>query len=169
MLNNSDLILINLTQDLNLNIFQDNFNILKLFVLNTTLNNTIVSAFLTQTLDLYYDFLITNNWAFMFTVNSNSNNTGLSLNFFFFIKTFIKINLFLFIIYMIFFVSYLENYIKQLISINSFTKLFILHESEKEVGPVDDFFFFAVLFILTLCSFIISSFLIILFHSSIFI
>ncbi len=66
--------------------------------------------------------------------------------------------MFLIIIYTLFFITNLYNYIKQLIEVNLFSKFFILNESEKEIGPVDDIFFFVVLFMLTLLSFIFSSF-----------
>lgn len=120
-------------------------------------------------LDLYYDYLFENNWAFLVNVNNISYNFKYYFTLFWFLKIFFKINIILFIIYTIFFSSYLENYIKQILFLNNLTKLFILNESEKEVGPIDDFVFFGILFVLTLCSFIISSFLIILLHSSIFI
>lgn len=86
-----------------------------------------------------------------------------------FIKIFIKINLILFIIYSIFLVSFIQNYLKQIILLNNFVKLFILNESEKEVGPVDDFFFFSILFLLVISSFIIGSIVTIILQTSIFI
>lgn len=120
-------------------------------------------------LDLYYDYLIQNNWAYLTIVNNYNYSIKNYFSLFWFLKIFFKINIFLFIIYTIFFISYLENYIKQLLYLNNLVRLFILNESEKEVGPVDDFFFFAILFILTLCSFIIVSLLVVLLHSSIFV
>ena len=120
-------------------------------------------------LDLYYDYLITNNWAYVVSVNVISSSVKEYFTLFWFLKIFFKINIILFIVYTLFFISYLENYIKQLFYMNNLTRLFILNESEKEVGPVDDFFFFAILFVLTLCSFVIVSLLVILLHSSVFV
>jgi hypothetical protein len=119
--------------------------------------------------DLYCKYIFDDSVAYLFSINNYSFNTKNYFNFFSFIKVFIKINIALFILYLLFFISYLENYLKQILYLNSFTKLFILNETEKEVGPIDDFFFFAVLFILTLCSFVIVSLVVILLHSSIFI
>jgi hypothetical protein len=120
-------------------------------------------------LDLYYSYIFENNLAFVSNVNNFEFSVKNYFSLFWFLKIFFKINIFLFIIYTIFFISYLENYIKQLLYLNNLVKLFILNESEKEVGPVDDFFFFAILFVLTLCSFIVVSLLVIVLHSSIFI
>lgn len=143
---------------------------LKLFLnqINSIFNDYLTNSFTMYYLDLYYDILLQNNLGYMLNINSNNLVNFINFNLLHVLKIFIKLNLFLFIVYLIFFISYIENYIQQLTSMNSFTKLFILNESEKEVGPVDDFFFFAVLFILTLTSFIISSFIIILLNSSIF-
>lgn len=144
----------------------------KLGVLNlisTPLHTPSISNHPFLYLDLYYDYLFQTNWAFLVSVNNISYDFKYYFSLFGFLKIFFKINIILFILYTIFFVSYLENYIKQLLFLNNLTKLFILNESEKEVGPVDDFVFFAILFLLTLCSFIISSLLIIILHSSIFI
>jgi hypothetical protein len=129
------------------------------------LNNNAIINFNT----LYYTFIFDNNLSFLSSVNSLNANKINYFNYLSFVKIFIKINIILFILYLVFFVSYLENYLKQIISLNSFTKLFILNETEKEVGPADDFFFFAILFLLTLCSFIIVSLIVILFQSSIFV
>jgi hypothetical protein len=131
---------------------------------NNNLNNHVYNY-----LDLYYDYLFVNNWAYLVSVNILSYSLKQYLTLFLFLKILIKINIVLFILYTIFFLSYLENYVKQLFYLNNLTRLFILNESEKEVGPVDDFFFFAILFILTICSFVIVSFLLILCNSSIFI
>lgn len=146
------------------------------FDLSGTLN-LIKTSFLTPSsvvnpthyLDLYYNYIIENNWAFLVTVDSQSVVLTQYFSLFWFLKIFFKINIFLFIVYTLFFISYLGGYIKQLLYLNNLAKLFILNESEKEVGPVDDFFFFAVLFILTLCSFIVVSLLVIILHSSIFV
>ena len=48
---------------------------------------------------------------------------------------------------------------------NSLAKLVILNETEKEVGPVEDFLFFALLFILTISFFIFITISIVVFHS----
>ena len=97
-------------------------------------------------LDCYYTFLINNNLGyFLFSIANETTNYTYSYYFFFFFKKIFKINLFLFIIYTIYFVTNFENYIKQQQYSNTLAKLFILNVSEKEVGPVDDYFFFAIL------------------------
>lgn len=149
--------------------FLDQANIVSLFSTMSDVSSFGSADRIFYILDLYYDFLIQNHWAYLISVNSVEYTFKNYYSLFWFLKNFIKLNIFLFIIYTIFFISYLENYIKQLLYMNNLTKLFILHESEKEVGPVDDFFFFAILFILTLCSFVIVSLLTIVLHSSIFI
>lgn len=120
-------------------------------------------------LDLYYDYLFKNNWSYLLSVNILSYSLKQYFSLFVFLRIFVKVNILLFILYTIFFLTYLENYVKQMFYLNTLTRLFILNESEKEVGPVDDFFFFAILFILTLSSFVLVSFLLVLCHSNIFI
>ena len=93
----------------------------------------------------------------------------ITTRFFNFFFKFIKLNIILSVVFYIFFLTSIENYIKQLVYMNNLTKLFILNENEKEVGPADDFFFFAILFILTICSFIIMSFVVIILNTNIFI
>lgn len=113
-----------------------------------------------------YELIFSNNVGFVSYINITNNfNSVNNFILFDFINIFFKINIILFIVYTIFFLSYLENYLKQIIYLNNFVRLFILNESEKEVGPVDDFFFFAILFILTLSSFIISSLFFIIFNT----
>ncbi len=121
-------------------------------------------------LDCYYTFLINNNLGyFLFSIANETTNYTYSYYFFFFFKKIFKINLFLFIIYTIYFVTNFENYIKQQQYSNTLAKLFILNVSEKEVGPVDDYFFFAILFILTISLFIFTSILLIVIQNKIFI
>lgn len=176
MLNNlNNLILqINNFVYINTNVFYSDFmfnllnnvNLINYFGIdNNLIDNTAAISYL----DLYYSYLIEYNISYLLNVNNFNFSLKNYFSLFWFLKIFFKINIFLFIIYTIFFISYLENYIKQLLYLNNLVRLFILNESEKEVGPVDDFFFFAILFILTLCSFIIVSFLVIILHSSIFI
>lgn len=120
-------------------------------------------------LDVYYTSVIYNNMAiFMY---SNKTLYFIKFNFFFFnyLIKFFKITFFVFILYTIFFITNLENYIKQIKSINLLVKLFILNSTEKEVGPVDDYFFFAVLFFLTISLFIFTSIFLILVQNKIFI
>lgn len=61
------------------------------------------------------------------------------------------------------------SYLKQIQYLNKVMKLSVLHENEKEIGPVDDFFFFSVLFVLTVSSFILGTIFILLTYSSNFI
>lgn len=124
---------------------------------------------LTNQLDMYYYNLITNNYAYIiFSYKSNF----ISISYFpflTFLKLFFKLNIVFFCIYSLFLISFIQNYIKQLTLMNSFVKLFILNESEKEVGPVDDFFFFAILFLVVISSFLISSIIVIITNTSIFV
>ena len=142
---------------------------LTLNLISSNLPTTGVGVHTYGYLDLYYNYMFVNNWGYLISVNILSYTLKEYFMIFSFLKIFCKINIVLFVLYTIFFLSYLENYIKQLFYLNNLTRLFILNESEKEVGPVDDFFFFAILFVLTLCSFVIVSFLLILCHKSIFI
>jgi hypothetical protein len=129
-----------------------NYNIID--IKNFLLNKLMIDSIL----DSYYLilFLYNNSFLNLTTVESFS---GYSLFIFvvYFINKILKITLFIVIIYCIFFITNFENYIKQINYTNSLAKFFILNESEKEVGPVDDFFFFVILFILTLFSFIFIS------------
>ena len=50
-----------------------------------------------------------------------------------------------------------KNYIIQQKTIISLTRLFMLNAVEKEVGPVDDYFFFVFLFLLTISLFVVST------------
>jgi hypothetical protein len=106
--------------------------------------------------------------AVIYNYSTSAFLTNYFIFFSFFFK-FIKFNIILSVVFYIFFLTSIENYIKQLIYMNNLTKLFILNENEKEVGPADDFFFFAILFILTICSFIIMSFVVIILNTNIFI
>lgn len=176
MINSATNILLQLNNynNINNNVFYSDFffNFINTFNLFNSSNLTFSNINTTSSifyLDLYYDYLIENNWAYLLIVNNYNFSLKNYFSLFWFLKIFFKINIFLFVIYTIFFISYLENYTKQLLYLNNLVRLFILNESEKEVGPVEDFFFFAILFILTLCSFIIVSLLVIILHSSIFI
>lgn len=133
-----------------------------------SVTNNIFNNFSINYLQIYYDNLFTYNNSYYIYSLLNVNNFY-NLSFLVFIKIIFKLNILLFILYTIFFITYLENYIKQLMYLNNLVRLFILNESEKEVGPMDDFFFFAILFLLTISSFIIGSLFIILWQSNIFI
>lgn len=127
-------------------------------------NNT---NFFIYTVSTEYNSIILQNYAyFLYSVNVPVNSLfsyfiGKVLSFF------IKVNIFLHIMYAIFFVVYLGNYIKQLKSLIFLVKGIILNVTEKEVGPVDDYFFFAILFMLTISLFIFSSISLILLQSKI--
>lgn len=165
--------------DLNLYYYVDRFineSVVVSSWINTNLNSNwgavihkLPNTLNSSILNIYYDTLFTYNLGFL--TNRNFVTTNVVDYFFLFdlVGTFFKITLLMFVVYVIFFISFLENYIKQLINLNNFARLFILNESEKEVGPVDDFFFFAIFFVLTLCSFVIGSLFIILFTSSVFV
>ncbi len=117
----------------------------------------------------YYNFIIISNYAYII----NSYNVTSSLVSYYssycFFTNFFKLSLIFIAVYFLFFMGNLQNYINQIKSLNSFSKLFILNETEKELGPIDDFFLFATLFLLTLISFIITSGVVILFNTNIFI
>ncbi len=129
---------------------------LKLFYNNNISN--ISTNYISFYLDNYYKNLCLFNTHYInYTLNISFYKLQY-LNLFYYLNKFFKITLFLVILYTLFFITNLYNYIKQMIEVNSLAKFFIMNESEKEIGPVDDIFFFVVLFILTLFSFIFSSF-----------
>lgn len=124
---------------------------------------------LTNQLDMYYYNLIINNYSYIVFSYKNNFFSISYFPFLTFLKLFFKVNILFFCIYSLFLISFIQNYIKQLSLMNGFVKLFILNESEKEVGPVDDFFFFAILFLVVISSFLISSIIVIITNTSIFI
>ena len=117
----------------------------------------------------YYSFIIESNLGYILPKTTILFNYSNFFYFYILLEKIFKINLFIFIIYTIFFITNFENYIKQLKVVNNLAKLFILNATEKEVGPVDDYFFFAVLFFLTISLFVFTSFVLLIVHSSIFI
>lgn len=129
----------------------------------------ITNQFISFYLDVYYSFLIQNNLAYLLPTSSTLVSSNYPYYIFFLLEKFFKINLFLFAVYTIFFITNFENYIKQLKTVNLLTKLFILNSTEKEVGPVDDYFVFAILFVLTISLFVFTSIFLIIIHSKIFI
>lgn len=145
-------------------------NFLNLIVYTNSSNSTYLSKVSEVVTNIsyvgIYDLIFLNNNGYISYVNLTSSSIADNFILFNFLSIFFKVNVILFIIYTIFFLSYLENYIKQIIYLNNFVRLFILNESEKEVGPVDDFFFFAILFLLTLSSFIICSLFFIIFNTN---
>lgn len=144
------------------NLFTD--NLLASSIISSVNSDQIL---LKSSLNAYYNYIIYSNYGFIINTYTISENINLYFNFYFFFKIFFKISLIILVIYFIFFLTNIQNYITQLKALNSFSKLFILNETEKEVGPVDDFFLFAILFFLTLVSFIITSFVIILVNTNI--
>lgn len=131
--------------------------------------SSITNQFISFYLDVYYSFLIQNNLAYLLPTSSTLVSSNYPYYIFFLLEKFFKINLFLFVVYTIFFITNFENYIKQLKTVNLLTKLFILNSTEKEVGPVDDYFVFAILFVLTISLFVFTSIFLIIIHSKIFI
>ena len=99
------------------------------------------NLFLENFLDVICASSIHYNHGYLLLNLTDTNFFLNTYNFLNFLNKFIKLNLFLFIIYTIFFITYLENYIKQIKILNNLAKIFILNENEKEIGPVDDFFF----------------------------
>lgn len=131
--------------------------------------NLISNDYIAFYLDAQYSWIILDNVGFFLYSTKISSLINFNYYLFYFLKKLFKINLFLFIIYTIFFIVNIENYIKQIKMINYLVKLFILNSTEKEVGPVDDYFFFAVLFMLTISLFIFTSIVLILIQNKIFI
>ena len=117
----------------------------------------------------YYTLLIESNLGFFLIKVSKPITVNYVFYLYVLLEKIFKLNLFMFIIYTIYFLTNFENYIKQLKTANYLAKLFILNVTEKEVGPVDDYFFFAVLFILTISLFIFTSITLLLIHSKIFV
>lgn len=156
----ADLTLNNLYQ----NFLTDNF-------ITSSLTSTVNSdqILLKTSLNSYYNYIIFSNYGYIINCYNYNEVNSLYFNFYFFFKNFFKISLIILVLYFLFFISNIQNYLTQIKTLNSFSKLFILNETEKEVGPVDDFFLFAILFFLTIVSFIITSFIIILINTNIFI
>ena len=156
----ADLTLNNLYQ----NFLTDNF-------ITSSLTSTVNSdqILLKTSLNSYYNYIIFSNYGYIINCYNYNEVNSLYFNFYFFFKNFFKISLIILVLYFLFSISNVQNYLTQIKTLNSFSKLFILNETEKEVGPVDDFFLFAVLFFLTIVSFIITSFIIILINTNIFI
>jgi len=131
-------------------------------------SNELLNIFFYNYSNLYYNIILNFSYSYL---NYNYINTLILTNYFYFfnfLTTFFKLNIIIFILYSIFFSKYLNNYFKSLITHNFFSKLTILNEVEKEVGPVDDFIFFSLLFITTIGFFIFITINVIIFHSNFF-
>lgn len=158
-----------LLADLAVNTLYQNFltdNLIKTSLITAANSDQII---LKNSLMSYYNYIIFSNYGYIINSYNYTDNFPAYYNLYSFLKNFFKISLIALILYFVFFISNLQNYISQTKMLNSFSKLFILNETEKEVGPADDFFLFAILFLLTLVSFIITSFIIILINTNIFI
>lgn len=158
-----------LLADLAVNTLYQNFltdNLIKTSLITAANSDQII---LKNSLMSYYNYIIFSNYGYIINSYNYTDNFSAYYNLYSFLKNFFKISLIALILYFVFFISNLQNYISQTKMLNSFSKLFILNETEKEVGPADDFFLFAILFLLTLVSFIITSFIIILINTNIFI
>lgn len=129
--------------------------------------NSLNNSFLNFYLHNLLSYIILSNSGFFLLTVKTSVSYKLTYYVFYFLKKIFKLNLFIFIIYTIFFITNFENYFKQQRTINYLTKLFILNASEKEVGPVDDYFFFAILFVLTISLFIFTAISVILLQTNI--
>lgn len=136
---------------------------------NYSLLNKVTSSISVYYSNFLYDAILNSNCYFL----SNSFSTGLSISFSFymlsFFTIFFKLSLFIYIILTIFILLNFENYVKQINSINMIGKLFILNATEKEVGPVDDYYFFSILFFLTVLIFVFSAIFLIVLQTNIFI
>ena len=130
---------------------------------------TISTQYTTFYLDVYYTFSIFSNYSFFLYSTKSLYFFKFNFLLFFFIFKLFKFYLFIFILYTIFFIINIENYIKQIKGINLLTKLFLLNSTEKEVGLVDDYFFFAILFFLTISLFIFTFISLLIIQNKIFI
>lgn len=133
-------------------------NYFNLFHSNININTNVLNNYVNFYLDVYYKNVCIYNTHYIYLSTTNTNLRLFFINLVPYLNSLLKILLFLIIIYTIFFITNLYNYISQLTQNNYLAKFFILNESEKEIGPVDDMLFFVFLFILTLFSFIFSSF-----------
>lgn len=144
-------------------------NILDSNTYNTNYCGNILKSYNIYYLDLVYNQFLFGNIGFYKLAITNTNFINIQyyciLLFFFFFK----INLFIYIVLTIYIITNFENYMKQNKTICLMTRLFILNNTEKEVGPVDDYFFFAILFMLTISIFIFTAIILILIQSNIFI
>lgn len=143
-------------------------NILFYSNLEKIITSPIFNSYIFFYVDNYYSFYIFNNIALFLTSVQSSTCFKLHYYLFMFCNKFFKLNLFIFVILTIFIITNFENYLKQQKTLIGLAKLFILNSSEKEVGPVDDYFFFVILFLLTLTLFILSSVYLIIFQSNMF-
>jgi len=133
-------------------------NTFKIFHNTISLNTNTINNYVSFYLDIYYKNICLFNTHYMYLSLSTTTHKLFFINVVNYLNSLLKILLFLIIIYSIFFITNLYNYIHQLTQQNYLAKFFILNESEKEIGPVDDMLFFVFLFILTIFSFIFSSF-----------
>jgi len=108
-------------------------------------------------LDSYYKNLCLLNTASINFCVTIANNKIQFLNIFSFLQKFFKITLFFMIVYIVFFMTNLDSYTKKLIEVNNLAKFFILNETEKEFGPLEDLYFFIILFMVLILSFVFSS------------
>jgi len=139
------------------------------FIILSNNNLNYINNFTINYLNLYYNFIYYLNYNYLNFFFFNLNITKNYFYLFNFFTTFIKINIIIFVLYSIFFFKYLENYLKNFLTHNFLSKLTILNETEKEVGPVDDFIFFALLFITTISFFIFITISVIIFHNNFYI
>ena len=122
----------------------------KQFLQNTWLIHTVTY------LDLYYKQFFCHNHTYCSTQLRSVGTLKLTSGLYT-LKGFLKLIFLLFVSLLIFHFNFLNKYIAHLKSNNYFLKLFLLHESEKEVGQADDIFQFIILFLITLFSFILAS------------
>ena len=101
--------------------------------------------------------------------STDLSNMSLMITIFYFLNKFFKISLLVVVLFCIFSITNFELYIKQLNYSSSVAKFFLLNETEKEIGPVDDFFFFIILFIVTLSSFVFISIFYLIMLSNVFV
>ena len=144
-------------------------NTFNIFNSNLNINTNALNNYINLYLDVYYKNICLSNTHFLYPSISNLHNKIFFINIIQYLNGLLKVILFLIIIYSIFFITNLYNYIHQLTQNNYLAKFFILNESEKEIGPVDDMTFFIFLFVLTLFSFIFSSFFYLILQGKVFI
>lgn len=116
----------------------------------------------------YYYYAFLSNLSYTH-VSFSTKSFFINFKFFILVTFLFKFILFYFIIINIFNFNFALNYLKQLKNFNNYSKYFLLNESEKEIGPSDDTFLFIILFIVTLVSFVLVTFNVIIFSSKIYV
>ena len=140
---------------INPTLFDDGLYSLKFTACGWILQNTwLIFAF--GHLDLYYKQFLCCGHTYYLNQLQSAGVLGLFTGFRF-LGTALKLFLLLFISSLILHLNSLDRYVTHLKGLNYYLRFFLLHESEKEIGQVDDIFQFIILFLVTIISFILGS------------